>query len=160
MACRNTLIGACVFAVTAMVVTASNATTIRSPIAFNNASHEKTSRQPKNSAEFEYLRAVEDGDLAGCTINVVEALYGRDGGAWGIFDIEAAVTCSNGGFSYSSSGAWDGNGFHAAGTITDGSGTGDFAGASGRVAQLGGGVTPKDDGSLDVFYGLVIETAE
>lgn len=143
-----------------IAVTASHAETMRSSIAFNNASFEKTAQQPENGARFEYEVAVEEGDLAGCKIDVIEALYGRDGGAWGIFDIEAAVMCPNGGFSYTSSGAWDGDGFHAAGTITDDSGSGDFAGAAGRIAQLGGGVTPKDDGTLDIFYGLVVETAE
>ena len=34
------------------------------------------------------------------------------------------VNCAGGGFSYISSGTWDGNGFHAAGLIKDGSGTG------------------------------------
>lgn len=152
--------GVAVLALASVIGTASDASTMRSAIAFNTAAHEKTSQQPENGAQFQYQVAVEEGDLAGCTMDVIEALYGREGGAWGIFDIEAAVTCADGTFAYTSSGAWDGSGFHAAGTITDGSGTGKFDGASGRIAQLGGAVTPKDDGTRDVVYGLVIETAE
>jgi hypothetical protein len=63
-------------------------------------------------------------------------------------------------FSYTSSGAWDGNGFHAAGVIVEGSGTGDFEGISGRVAQLSGGSADAGNGTLDISYELVIETKE
>lgn len=62
---------------------------------------------------------------------------------------------SNGEFSYTSSGAWDGNGFHATGDIRGDSG--DYRGVSGRVAQLGGAAVPAGDGTLDVSYQLVFD---
>ena len=63
-------------------------------------------------------------ELLGCAGGdqaVVEEAQG-----WGLFDIAGEVTCADGGFDYTSSGAWDGNGFHAAGNIVDGSGSGRF----------------------------------
>jgi hypothetical protein len=97
-------------------------------------------------------------DLDGCTVDIVEALYGRDEGAWGIFDIAGDVKCDRGAFAYTSSGAWDGNGFHAAGDIEDGSGSGDFEGIKGRVAQLGGGAADAGNGTFDISYDLVFDT--
>jgi hypothetical protein len=70
------------------------------------------------------------------------------------------VTCDRGGFSYTSSGAWDGNGVHAAGAIEDGSGSGEFAGISGRVAQLGGGGAAAAGGTMDISYDLVVDASE
>jgi hypothetical protein len=81
--------------------------------------------------------------------------------AWGIFDISGKVACANGdGFAYNSSGAWDGKGFHAAGSIVDGSGSGRFANAKGRVAQLGGALAPASGGTADVSFELVVDTVE
>jgi hypothetical protein len=91
---------------------------------------------------------------------VVEQLYGREDGAWGIFVIAGDVSCDRGGFSYTSAGAWDGNGFHAAGDIVDGSGSGEFEGISGRVAQLGGGGSDAGDGTFNIAYDLVLDTSE
>lgn len=139
------------------VVTAmpASADILRSDVAFNNGIGAKTANQPANGAEVEYQVTLKGGDLDGCTVDIVEALHPRDEGAWGIFDIKGNVTCKGGGFSYSSSGAWDGNGFHAAGNIN--SGDGDFQNISGRVAQLGGAAADAGDGTLDLSYSLVFD---
>jgi hypothetical protein len=71
------------------------------------------------------------------------------------------VVCANGdGFAYDSSGAWDSKGFRAAGSIVDGSGSGRFANAKGRVAQLGGTLAPTSGGTADVSFELVVDTVE
>jgi hypothetical protein len=70
------------------------------------------------------------------------------------------VKCDRGGFSYTSSGAWDGKGFHAAGDVKDGSGNGDFEGISGRVAQLGGGAADAGNGTYNISYDLVFDAAK
>ncbi len=132
---------------------------LRSNVAFNNSISEQTSDQPENGVKVSYQVTLQGGDLDGCTIDIVEALYGRDEGAWGIFDIVGDVSCASGSFSYTSSGSWDGNGFHASGDIKEGSGSGDFEGITGRVAQLGGSVAVAADESLDVSYELVVDKA-
>ena len=85
-------------------------------------------------------------------------MRGRDEGAWGLFDIAGEVTCDDGSFDYTSSGAWDGKGFHAAGDIVEGSGSGRFDGVSGRVAQLNGGGADAGDGTFNISYELVFDT--
>jgi hypothetical protein len=148
-------------AIAAIVAAApAAADTLKSAVAFNNGIGEKTANQPANGVEVAYQITLAGGDLDGCTVDVVESLYGRDEGAWGIFDIAGDVSCDRGGFSYTSSGAWDGNGFHAAGAIVDGSGNGDFDGISGRVAQLNGGGADAGDGTSDISYDLVFDTPE
>ena len=113
----------CTAAIAAMMAaTPASAGTLKSDVAFNNGIGEKTASQPANGVEVSYQITLQGGDLDGCTVDIVESLYGRDEGAWGIFDIAGDVKCDRGGFSYSSSGAWDGKGFHAAGAIEDGSG--------------------------------------
>ena len=119
-----------------------------------------TASQPPQGSEVAYQVTLAGGDLDGCTVDVVEQLYGRDGGAWGIFDISGEVTCDRGGFSYTSSGAWDGNGFHAAGMIEEGSGSGEFEGVSGRIAQLGGSGADAGNGTFDISYDLVVDTRD
>jgi hypothetical protein len=136
------------------------ADTLRSGVAFNNGIGEKTASQPADGVEVAYQVTLDGGDLDGCTVDIVEQLTPRDEGAWGFFDIRGDVECDRGGFSYTSSGAWDGNGFHAAGNIEDGSGTGDFEGISGRVAQLQGAGADAGDGTFDISYDLVFDTAE
>jgi len=143
-----------------LAATPVSADTLKSGVAFNNGIGKKTADQPANGVEVTYQITLQGGDLDGCTVDVVESLYGRDDGAWGIFDIAGDVTCDRGGFSYASSGAWDGKGFHAAGTIEDGSGSGDFEGISGRVAQLGGGGADAGNGTFDISYDLVFDTVE
>lgn len=140
-----------------MTATAASAEELRTNVAFNNGIGEKTAEQPANGVKVAYQITLEDGDLDGCTVDIIESLYGRDEGSWGIFDITGDVSCSNGGFSYDSSGAWDGNGFHASGDIKEGSGNGDFQDIAGRVAQLGGASADAGDGTFDVSYELVLD---
>jgi hypothetical protein len=135
------------------------ADTLKSGVAFNNGIGEKAASQPESGVDVGYLITLQGGDLDGCTVDVSEQLYGRDEGAWGIFDIAGDIKCDDGGFAYTSSGAWDGNGFHAAGAIVEGSGSGKFEGISGRVAQLGGAGADAGDGTFDISYDLVFETA-
>lgn len=154
-------ISACGAAVAAIIAAApASADILRSDVAFNTGIGQQTENQPSGGVEVAYQVMLEGGDLDGCTVDVVEQLYGRDGGAWGIFDIAGDVTCDRGGFSFQSSGAWDGNGFHAAGSIVEGSGSGDFDGISGRVAQLGGGSADAGDGTFDISYELAFDTGE
>lgn len=141
-----------------IAVTPASADTLKSEVAFNTGIAEKTANQPADGVQVSYRTTLEGGDLDGCTVDVVEALYGRDEGAWGIFDIECEVTCDRGGFSYTSSGAWDGNGFHAGGTIVEGSGSGDFEGMSGHAAQLKGASADAGNGTFDISYDLVFDT--
>jgi hypothetical protein len=151
----------CTVAIAAMVAAApASADTLKSGVAFNNGIGKKTATQPADGVEVAYQITLQGGDLDGCTVDVVEQLYGRDEGGWGIFDIAGDVKCDSGNFSYTSSGAWDGKGFHAAGDIKDGSGSGDFKGVSGRVAQLGGGAADAGDGTYNISYDLVLDAAK
>lgn len=159
MPSRPALLGA--VAITAMIAAApALADTLRTGVAFNNSIAQATASQPANGVEVAYEITLNGGDLDGCTAAIVESLFGRDGGAWGIFDIAGDVTCADGAFSYTSSGAWDGNGFHAAGSIVDGSGSGAFDGISGRVAQLGGTVADAGNGTYDISYELLVDRAD
>jgi hypothetical protein len=143
-----------------MATVPASAETLRSAVAFNNGIGEKTATQPADGVEVAYQITLNGGDLDGCKIDIVEQLRPRDEGAWGLFDIAGDVTCDDGGFSYTSSGAWDGNGFHAAGDLVDGSGSGKFEDVSGRVAQLKGGGADAGDGTANISYDLVIDTPE
>jgi hypothetical protein len=154
-----TLLGAAAIAAL-MLAAPAYGDTLKSRIAFNTGIGEKTASQPADGVEVAYQVTLSGGELDGCTVDIVESLYGREEGAWGIFDIAGDVTCDRGGFSYSSSGAWDGNGFHAAGAIEDGSGSGEFEGISGRVAQLGGGGAAAAGGTMDISYDLVVDASE
>ena len=142
----------------AAFTTSAYADVLRSEVAFNNGIAEKTSDQPEDGVRVSYQITLNGGDLDGCRVDIVEALFPRDSGAWGIFDIKGNVTCDSGGLSYTSSGSWDSNGFHASGDIQDGSG--DYKGASGRVVQLGGNVADGGNGTLDVAYSLVFDLAK
>ena len=156
---RRTLL--CTAAVAALIAaTPAVADTLKSGVAFNNGIGKKTTVQPADGVEVAYQIMLKGGDLDGCAVDVVEQLYGRDEGAWGIFDIAGDVKCDRGAFSYTSSGAWDGKGFHAAGDIKDGSGSGDFKGVSGRVAQLGGGAADAGNGTYNISYDLVFDAAK
>jgi hypothetical protein len=146
-------------ALAAMIAaTPAAADTLKSSVAFNTGIGEKTANQPADGVQVAYQITLKGGDLDGCTVDIVESLYGRDEGAWGIFDIAGDVKCERGGFSYTSSGAWDSNGFHASGAIKEGSGTGEFEGASGRVAQLSGGGSDAGNNTTDISYDLVFDT--
>jgi hypothetical protein len=135
------------------------ADTLRSGVAFNNGIGQKTADQPADGVEVSYRITLQGGDLDGCTVDVVEQLYPREEGAWGIYDMRGDVACDRGAFAYGMAGAWDGNGYHAAGAIEDGSGSGEFEGISGRVAQLNGAGKDAGDGTFDLSYDLVFDTA-
>ncbi len=158
MLTKDLIVSAAAIAVLLAVAPAS-AEGLRSNVAFNNGIGQKTGNQPANGVEVAYQVKLEGGDLDGCTVDIVESLYGREEGKWGIFDIAGDVTCSGGKFAYTSSGAWDGKGFHASGKILDGSGSGKFEGLAGRVAQLGGGAADAGDGTFDISYQLVVAQA-
>jgi hypothetical protein len=159
MQLKHSLAGAAVI-VAMIAASPAHADALKSGVAFNTGIGKKTADQPANGVQVAYQITLKGGDLDGCTVDVVESLYGRDEGGWGIFDIAGDVTCDRGGFSYASSGAWDGKGFHAAGSIVEGSGSGDFETISGRVAQLGGGGADAGNGTFDISYDLVFDTAE
>jgi hypothetical protein len=149
----------CGAAVSLVVAAApASADTLKSAVAFNNGIGEKTANQPADGLEVAYQLTLQGGDLDGCTVDVVEQLRPREEGAWGLFDIKGALSCDDGGFAYTSSGAWDGNGFHAAGNIVDGSGSGKFQDVAGRVAQLKGGGADAGDGTANISYDLVFDT--
>jgi hypothetical protein len=143
---------------TLLVAAPATAETLRTNVAFNTGIGQKTANQPANGVEVAYQVKLQGGALDGCTVDIVEALHPRDEGAWGIFDIAGDVTCADGKFAYISSGSWDGKGFHAAGTVNGGDGR--FAGAKGRVAQLGGGGAAAGDGTTNISYELVVDLAE
>jgi hypothetical protein len=143
-----------------MTVGPVSAEALRSNVAFNTGIGEKTASQPGDGMEVAYQITLQGGDLDGCTVDVIEQLRPREEGAWGLFDIKGDVTCDDSGFAYTSSGAWDGNGFHAAGDIVDGSGSGKFENVSGRVAQLKGGGADAGDGTANISYELVFDTPE
>lgn len=142
------------------IITPASADGLRSKVAFNNGIGEKTADQPANGMKVAYQITLQGGDLDGCTVDIIESLYSRDEGGWGIFDIAGDVSCSGGGFAYNSSGAWDGNGFHASGTIDEGSGKGDYEGITGRIAQLGGAGADAGDGTADISYELVVDKTD
>ena len=133
------------------------AETMRSNVAFNTGIGKKTDSQPAGGVEVAYQITLRGGALDGCTVDIVEALHPREEGAWGIFDILGEVTCADGRFAYASSGSWDGKGFHAAGSVNGGEGR--FAGAKGRVAQLGGAGAAAGDGTTNISYELVVDMA-
>ena len=87
-----------------IAATPAVADTLKSGVAFNNSIGKKTASQPANGVEVAYPITLKGGDLDGCAVDVVEQLYGREDGAWGIFDIAGDVKCDRGGFSYTSSG--------------------------------------------------------
>jgi hypothetical protein len=133
------------------------ADTLKSGVAFNTGIGQKTASQPADGVEVAYQVTLKGGDLDGCTVDIVEQLRPREEGAWGLFDIKGDVSCGDGGFGYASAGAWDGNGFHAAGDIVEGSGSGKFENIAGRVAQLKGGAAA-GDGTTNISYDLVFDT--
>jgi hypothetical protein len=143
-----------------MATVPASAEALRSPVAFNNGIGKKTANQPADGVEVAYQITLKGGDLDGCKVDIVEQLRPREEGAWGLFDIAGDLTCDDGGLSYTSSGAWDGNGFHAAGSIVDGSGSGRFENVSGRVAQLNGGGADAGDGTANISYDLVFDTSK
>jgi hypothetical protein len=138
----------------------AEAEVLRSKVAYNDSIKKKTSNQPADGVELTFQFAPKEGGLDGCTIDATEQAFPHDGGAWGFFNYVAKAACLGGdGFTFNGAGAWDGKGFYAAGIIVDGSGTGRFKGAKGRVPVLGGTSTPAANGTVDLAYDLVVDTA-
>lgn len=143
------------------VATAGQADTLRSTLSFNNAIQEPAPEQPADGVAVMYPVTLSGGDLDGCTADIEESLFPRDEGAWGIFEIAVEVGCGDGSFAFTSSGAWDSAGFHGAGHVVEGSGSGRFEDISGRIAQIGGALAPgSESGTLDVRYELLVDRAE
>ena len=131
---------------------------MRTRAAFNTADQTPAAEQPAGGVAVVYPVALDGGALDGCRMEVAEQLFPRDDGAWGIFQVASAVTCSEGGFRYTSTGAWDGSGFHGAGLVEPGSGTGAFQGLQARIAQIASTLTPSDDkGNTDIAFDLVVD---
>ena len=108
-----------------------------------------------------YPVILSGGELDGCRAQIAESVFPRDNGSWGVFQVEADVVCERGAFRFTSSGSWDGNGFHGAGRVYEGSGAGDFEDINGRVAQIGGKLVPAaTDGTFDVGYELLVDRTD
>lgn len=146
-------------AVAIVVAAPVGAETLRSETTFNTGAQTPAAEQPADGVAVTYPVAYSGGDLDGCTADVAETLYPRDEGSWGIYEVAAEVTCADGGFAFTSSGSWDAKGFHGAGGVTEGSGTGSYEGMSGRVAQSGAG-TDAANGTMDLSYDIRIDRAE
>jgi hypothetical protein len=142
----------------ALLAGPSFAETLRSETTFNTGAQKPAAQQPADGVAVTYPVAYSGGDLDGCTAEVAENLYPRDEGSWGIYEVAADVTCADGGFAFTSSGSWDSKGFHGAGRVTEGSGTGSYEGLAGRIAQSGGFVPAANDTS-DISYEILIDRA-
>jgi hypothetical protein len=147
-------------AVAAAIITAGPvaAETLRSETAFNTSVQQQAAQQPAGGMAVTYPITYSGGALDGCTAEVAESLFPYDEGSWGIYEVAADVTCGDGGFAFTSSGSWDAKGFHGAGRVTEGSGTGSYEGLAGRIAQSGG-LTPAADGTADIAYEIMIDRA-
>ena len=133
------------------------ADTLRSGAAFNTGIHQKAEQQPSDGMAVTYPVTFTGGELDGCMAEIAETLYPRDEGSWGIFEVAGDVTCGDdGGFAFTSTGSWDDKGFHSAGKVTEGSGSGSYAGLAGRLAQSGS-ATPAKDNTLDIAYEILID---
>lgn len=133
------------------------AETLNATTRFNSASQKPAATQPEAGVAVAYP-VVYGGDLDGCTAAVAETLFPKDDAAWGLFEVVIDVTCPDGGFAFTSAGSWDDAGFHGAGAVKDGSGTGRFAGLAGQLAQSGT-LTAAADGTTDLAYDLRIDRA-
>ena len=119
--------GALIFALPSLAAPAL-AEPMRSRASFDTADQTPAAEQPADGTAVVYTAALDGGTLDACRLDVAEQLFPRDEGAWGIFQVATAVACPNGGFRYTSTGAWDATGFHGAGRVEPGSGTGAFEG--------------------------------
>ena len=136
----------------------AEAEVLRSKVAFNDSLKKKTANQPAGGIETTFQLPVKGGDFDGCTVDATEQLFARDKAAWGTFYGMAKTACPNGdGFAWNFTGSWDDKGFHFAGTIVDGSGTGRFKGAKGRVAGIGGTAKPAANETFDIAYELLVD---
>ncbi|MFN4142420.1 hypothetical protein [Aestuariivirga sp.] len=133
----------------------------RSKVAFNTGIQKPAASQPEGGVAMTWDVTPAGGELDGCTASIVENLFPRDNGSWGIFELEASVACTKGTFRFNSTGSWDQNGFHGAGAILEAGRSGDFSQAKGRIAQVGGRVVPAATaGTFDVTYELIIERTD
>jgi hypothetical protein len=144
-------------AATALIAGAAGAETMRATTTFNTGIQEMAAEQPADGVAVEFP-VVYDGALDGCTAQIAERLFPRDEGAWGIFEVAGDVTCGDGGFAFTTAGSWDEKGFHSAGHVSEGSGTGRFSDLAGRIAQSGG-FEPAADGNTEISYVLMIDAA-
>jgi hypothetical protein len=149
---------AAALAAAALLAAPVAAETLRTEVALSTADQVKTDAQPADGMTVTYPATLTGGDFDGCTAQVVETLYPRDQGSWGLYEVDVAVACGAAdGFSFTSSGSWDARGFHGGGAVTPGSGSGRFDGLNGRLAQSSRSITPAADGSLDMVYDLLID---
>jgi hypothetical protein len=146
-------------AATIIVAGQAAADTIHSTAAFNTGIQQETEQQPADGVTVTYPVAYTSDELDGCTAQAVETLYPRDDASWGIYEVSVDVTCDDGGFAFTATGSWDEKGlFHGAGKVTEGSGTGSYAGLAGRLAQSGSG-KPAQDNTEVIAYELRIDRA-
>jgi len=149
------------FVAIALIAGSANAETMRSRVAFNTAIQQLAPEQPPDGVAMNYPVTLSGGELDGCTAQIAESLFPRDNGSWGVFQVEADVACDKGAFKFASSGSWDGNGFHGAGRVYQGSGAGNFENMDGRVAQIGGKLVPATKaGTFDVAYELLVDRTD
>ena len=140
-----------------IVAPAGVAETSETTVSFNSSVQTEAAQQPSGGYAVTYPMMFSGGALDGCKGNVAETLYGRDEGAWGVYEVATEVTCDDGGFRYKSSGAWDENGFKGGGVVIDGSGTGRFEGIAGPIVQLDGTVKPAADDTMDIGFRMLID---
>lgn len=135
--------------------------TMKSNVAFNTGVQKPAATQAPGGHTMTWDVTLKGGELDGCTASITEDLYPRDNGAWGTFDFKAKVTCAKGAFNFATTGAWDQNGFHGGGLISEEGRSGEFAGIAGRVAQIGARIVPAAAaGTLDVSYELAVDRTD
>lgn len=134
-----------------------DADTLRFGGTFNSGSYQMAEQQPADGVTVNYPVAFT-GALDGCTGQATETLYPRDEESWGIYEVADKVTCEDGGFAFTARGSWDSKGFHGAGEVTEGSGSGSYAGLAGPLAQSGV-FTPAQNDTEDFSYEIMIDRA-
>ena len=102
-------------AVILVAATPSLAEPMRSKVAFNTGVQKPAANQPAGGMAVTWDVKLSGGELDGCTANLLDHLFPRDNGSWGIFELEGNVACDKGTFKFTTTGAWDKNGFHGAG---------------------------------------------
>lgn len=145
-------------ALVVVVTTPAVAETMRSKVAFNTGVQKQAATQPAGGIAKTWDVTLSGGSLDGCKAEIVEDLFPRDNGSWGMFEFKAQVTCDKGTFKFATTGSWDQNGFHGAGLIDEAGRSGDFSQLKGRVAQIGARIVPAaTTGTYDVTYDLVVD---
>ncbi|MFO1123776.1 MAG: hypothetical protein U1F47_15830 [Hyphomicrobiales bacterium] len=137
------------------------AETLRSRVAFNTGIQKPAAEQPAGGMAVTWDVKLAGGELDGCTASLLDHLFPRDNGSWGIFELQGSVTCDKGTFKFTTTGAWDKNGFHGAGYISKDGRSGEFAQAEGRVAQVEVSFKPAATaGTFDASYDLVVDRTD